>query len=211
MHATALDPDRDDLPHQDHFVALHDVSWADYERILEVRGDRSSPRIAYLEGELEIMSPSDHHEWIKSLIGRLVEVWCLEHDIRFNIVGSWTVKNRRKKRGVEPDECYVFGPRQGATRPDLAIEVIWTSGGIDKLEIYRLLGVPEVWVWRRRAITPYVLRGDQYEAATRSAVLPDLDLRQLASMLDYTDSSEAIRAYHELLRASHPSTPTSST
>jgi hypothetical protein len=28
--------------------------------------------------------------------------------------------------------------------PDIAIEVVWTSGGIDKLEVYRGLDVPEV-------------------------------------------------------------------
>ncbi len=144
MHALALEPDRDDRPHEDHFVVLHGVSWSDYQRVLEIRGDHSSPRIAYLEGRLEIMSPSGSHERIKSLIGRLVEVWCLEHDVEFTTVGSWTLEDKTTDRGVEPDECYIFGPPRGALRPDLAIEVIWTSGGLAKLEIYRKLGVAEV-------------------------------------------------------------------
>src|SRR5437762_2341085 len=149
MHALAIEPDRDDHPHEDHFVFLSGVSWSDYERILEIRGDHSAPRIAYLEGWLEIMSPSENHEEIKSAIGCLVEVWCLEHKIRFTKRGSWTLKDKALDRGVEPDECYVFGPPRGATRPDLAIEVIWTSGGMNKLSIYRKLGVAEVWIWRR--------------------------------------------------------------
>ena len=58
------------------------------------------------------------------------------------------MKDKRVAREVEPDECYVFGPPRKARRPDLTIEVIWTSGSIDKLEIYRKLTVGEVWIWR---------------------------------------------------------------
>jgi Uma2 family endonuclease len=80
--------DRDPSPQEDHFVHLHGATWADYERLLELRGDHSAPRIQYLEGTLEIMSPSGTHESIKSTIGRLVEAWCLEHDIEFSTYGS---------------------------------------------------------------------------------------------------------------------------
>jgi Uma2 family endonuclease len=59
---------RDDRPVDDHIVYLHDVSWDDYERLLTMRGDHSAPRISYLEGEVEIMSPSKTHEEVKSLI-----------------------------------------------------------------------------------------------------------------------------------------------
>ena len=93
----------------------------------------------------------------------------------------------------------------------MAIEVIWTSGRISKLEIYRQLNVREVWMWRRGTITPYVLRGDKYERVESSEVLPGIDLDQLASLLDHKTVSAAITAYRALLRASHPSTPTSST
>lgn len=34
---------------------------------------------------------------------------------------------------------------EDAERPHLAIEVVWTSGGLDKLDVYRKLGVREVW------------------------------------------------------------------
>jgi Uma2 family endonuclease len=200
VHALALEPDRDDHPHEDHFVVLHGVAWSDYQRILEVRGDRSSPRVAYLEGRLEIMSPSQSHEWIKSVIGRLVEVWCLERGVEFTTVGSWTLEDKEADRGVEPDECYIFGPSRERSRPDLAIEVIWTSGGINKLEIYRKLGVAEVWIWRRGDLTPHVLRGESYEAASESEVLKGIDLRELAGFLDRPTTSAAIRAYRDLLR-----------
>src|ERR1051326_6219433 len=48
--------EHDDMPSTDHIVVLHDIAWNDYERLLEMRGDHSAPRISYLEGEVEIMS-----------------------------------------------------------------------------------------------------------------------------------------------------------
>jgi Uma2 family endonuclease len=190
----------DSRPQEDHFVRFRGATWADYQRVLELRGERSAPRIAYLEGLLEIMTPSRPHESIKSIIGCLVEVWCLEHDIEFSTYGSWTLENKELERGAEPDECYMFGTDTERSRPDLAIEVVWTSGGLNKLEIYRKLGVPEVWYWRRGKIEPFALRGDQYEVLEQSAILPGIDLAQLASFLDQPTTSQAIRAYRQALQ-----------
>lgn len=202
MPVTALASisERDDRPKEDHFVRLSGVTWDDYQRLLEIRGDRSAPRLTYLEGELEIMSPSRPHESIKGMIGRLVEVWCLEHDVEFSTLGSWTIEDEAVERGAEPDECYVFGDASESTRPDLAIEVVWTSGGLNKLEVYRKLRVREVWYWQRGKIQPHVLRKDRYELADRSEALPELDLEQLASFLDRTTTSRAIREYRAALR-----------
>ena len=200
MHACSLAVDRDDLPHEDHFVILHGVTWADYQRLLEVRGDRSAPRITFLEGRVEIMSPSRTHESIKSLIGCLVEAYCLERDVEFSTYGSWTLEDKAVDRGVEPDECYVFGQVPDPKRPDLAIEVVWTSGGLNKLEVYRKLGVREVWYWRRGRITPFALRGEEYKELAESEVLPDIDLVELVGFLDRPSTSAAIRDYTAALR-----------
>ena len=191
--------DRDHSPHEDHFVHLHGATWADYERLLQLRGDHSAPRIQYLEGTIEIMSPSGTHESIKSTIGRLVEVWCLEHDVEFSTYGSWTLKNKRKKRGAEPDECYVFGRVAAPKLPDLAIEVTWTSGGLDKLEIYSKLGVPEVWYWSAGRIEVYRLRGARYVRSAASTALKGIDLELLASFLERPTTSQAIRDYRAAL------------
>ncbi|HEY3237803.1 MAG TPA: Uma2 family endonuclease, partial [Polyangiaceae bacterium] len=164
----------DDRPVEDKIVLLRDATWADYQRHLEMRGDHSAPRFAYLEGVLEIMSPSFTHESIKSLIGSLVEVWCLEKGVEFTTCGSWTIEQKEQRRGVEPDECYVFGDVTDPQRPDLAIEVVWTSGGLDKLEIYRKLEVREVWFWRRGQLTVHSLRGESYVQVSTSAVLPGI-------------------------------------
>jgi hypothetical protein len=42
----------DHTPVEDKLVVLRGVRWSDYQRQLELRGDRSVPRFAYLEGDL---------------------------------------------------------------------------------------------------------------------------------------------------------------
>jgi Uma2 family endonuclease len=191
----------DDTPHEDHFVYLRGLSWEDFEHLLELRGDQSAPRFTYLEGTLEIMSPSKDHEGIKSLIGRLVEAWCIDRGIELMPYGSWTLKKEKKKSGAEPDECYVFGgePRD---RSQLAIEVEWTSRGLDKMEVYRRLGVDEVWWWRKGEITIFVLDSGAYKEAERSAALPDLDVDLLASFLDRPTLTQAVREFRVAAAAS---------
>ena len=85
------------------------------------------------------------------MLGRLVEAWCLERGVDITPYGSWTHESKEGARGAEPDECYVLGDDPAPLRCDLAIEVVWSHGGIDKLQIYQKLGVREVWVWRRAA------------------------------------------------------------
>lgn len=182
-------------PARDTIVVLHGVTWEEYERLLDVRGEDSAPRIAFLDGEVEIMSPSMPHESIKSRIGCLVEAWCLEKGIEFSAVGSWTLKNRRQRRGLEPDESYVFGVVPKARRPHLAIEVVSTPRRMSKLEIYRRIGVSEVWVWRDDRLTVHVLRDGAYEEAPKSAVLRGIDLNDLVGCLDRPTDSQCIRAY----------------
>lgn len=183
----------------DQRVILHGVSWRQYEEILAVRGERSVPRLTYLEGDLELMSPSIHHEMLKTLIGRLLEAWADEIGIDINGYGSWTITSRRKKRGAEPDECYIVGEEEKPV-PDFAIEVIWTSGGLDKLEVYRRLGVPEVWVWQDDALAVFALRAEKYEKAARSRFLPQVDPSVLLQFLGHKNQSRAVRELRALLR-----------
>jgi Uma2 family endonuclease len=186
-------------PAGDDIVVLRGASWADYQRLLELRGERSVPRLTYLEGTLEIMTPSRHHETLKYLIGRLVEVWCLERGVEFSGYGSWTLESKEAGRGLEPDECYVFGEVAEPERPDLAIEVMWSTPALDKLAIYSRLGVREVWIWRRGRFAMYALRGDAYEEIPASEVLPGIDLHGLAGFLDRPTTSRAIREYRAWL------------
>jgi Uma2 family endonuclease len=190
------EPDHD----ADERVIMFNVSWSGFEAQLALRGEVRVPRVAYLDGALELMSPSMNHERFAENIGRLIEVYAEEHGIEFQPYGRWTLRAAAKTAGLEPDSCYVLGDVQHApTRPDLAIEVVWTHGGIDKLEIYRRIGVAEVWYWREGVISVFALREGSYEEVAGSQLLPGIDLPQLASFLDCVPISRAKREYRAAL------------
>jgi Uma2 family endonuclease len=190
------------VPTADQRIVTYSVPWSHYEAQLALRGDAPVPRMAYLDGTLELMSPSKDHERAKSYIGRLVEAFALERGIDLSPYGAWTLKSAIKLSGAEPDECYIVGADQSKELPDVAIEVVWTSGGIDKLEIYRRLGVGEVWFWRDGRIEVHVLRQQRYEPVERSPLFPDLDVGLLCSFLDRPTAMQAVRAFRGALGAS---------
>jgi Uma2 family endonuclease len=191
----------DYVPMADQRILIEGVGWDGYEALLTLRGERSRPKLAYLDGAVELMTTSREHEGLKSVIGCLIEEFCLERDIDFSPYGNWTLKAKLKQAGVEPDECYIFGARpQERDWPELAIEIVWTHGGIDKLEAYRRLGIGEVWFWDSDTISVHVLERGGYEARARSACLPDLDLGLVCRLAQIEPTSAAIRQLRAMLR-----------
>lgn len=199
MVAAANIPAGEYVPIADQRVVLAGATWEHYEFELAMRGEKSVPRLAYLEGALELMSPSRDHERITSYLGRLIEVYAEHADIELSPYRSWTLKNGRTA-GAEPDECYIVGADQSKDRPDLVIEVIWTSGGIDKLAIYQRLGIDEVWFWVAGRLEVHARRGDAYEHVARSRWLPGLDLELMCTFLDRRSVHIAKRDLREALR-----------
>jgi Uma2 family endonuclease len=202
MTAAAPLPSSPDPASIDNFVYLRGVSFREYEALLEMRGDHSVPRVAYLEGVLELMTPSRYHENDKTRFARLLEAWAEETGIELEGIGSWTLKSSKEDRGAEPDECYTVGrvPVSDDDRPDLAIEVIWTSGGINKLEIYRKLGVREVWFFERGTLRFFALRTDQYELITHSELLPGVDPDLFIRCMAEPTQAAAVRALRAELK-----------
>jgi Uma2 family endonuclease len=177
---------------------MHGLGWWQFEAMLAIRGDQAGVRLSYLQGDLEIMSPSRTHEIIKKSLARLVEAYAEERGMFFNGLGSMTMKNPAAERGAEPDECYVVGGP--SAHPDLAIEVIWTSGGLDKRRLYAGLGVRELWEWRDGRIEVLVLRGAVWATVARSELLPDLDLALVARLIERDDQTQAVRELRAALR-----------
>lgn len=181
------------VPLADHRVWMSNVSWNDFESFIAVRGeDAAGPRVAYLEGTLELMSPSADHESIKKCFAIVVEAYLDHLGVRYRGVGSWLLKHAASKVGLEPDECYLIGDVT-KPRPDLALEVAWTSGGMDKLELYRRLGVPEVWIWKRNTVSFFVLTDDGYAQQPTSSYIPTFDPALLAEMLALETHSDVKR------------------
>ncbi|HEY6557887.1 MAG TPA: Uma2 family endonuclease [Polyangiaceae bacterium] len=196
--AHRIPPDPGDV---DQFVYLRNVSWKEYEAVLAMRGESATPRITYLKGVLELMSPSRHREMDKKRLARLLEAWAEAKGIALEGIGSWTLKNSREERGAEPDECYTVDrvPESDDDRPDIAIEVVWTSGGIDKLEVYRKLGVREVWFYERGTLRFFAFRGETYVSIPVSAVLPTIDVSLLLACMEQPTQLDAIRTLRAAL------------
>jgi Uma2 family endonuclease len=192
----------DYVPTADERIVLRGQSWTAFQTLLALRGDRARPRMAYLDGEVELMGTSRGHEGVKGKLGPLVQQYCFERGIALTSYGNWLLDDASEEAGAEPDDCYVFGTEPLAKRcPDLVIEVAWTRGGLDKLEIYRQLGIGEVWFWKRDAISVHVLVAGRYEPRTRSARLPELDLDLVCRLVAVDPLNEAIRQLREALDA----------
>jgi Uma2 family endonuclease len=201
MAQPALPSETPPQPLPDSIVTLRGATWADFQRVLELKGDSSVPRVAYLEGVLQLMTPSQTHESLKSMIGRLVEAWCMEKGVDITPYGSWTHESKESERGLEPDECYVLGDDPQPERAHLAIEIFWTSGSINKLEIYRKLGVREVWIWKNGSLALFKLVDEQYQTISSSEVLPGINLNELLEFIDVRPMTRAVREYRARLAA----------
>lgn len=186
---------------------IDNVSWAQYEALLAELGDSLAYRVNYLDGVLEILAPSRRHETGKTRIGTLIEIYFLETDTEYFPTGSTTFRKAEKQVGTEPDESYCIGTDKEF--PDLAIEVIITSGGINRLERFRRLGVREVWFWQTNRFLVYHLREAEptqfiqtygYEAINRSELLPDLDLELLGECVLNPNPLAAAKAFRKGLR-----------
>jgi Uma2 family endonuclease len=179
-------------------ILLSNVPWSTYV-VLRDSLDSSGVRMTYLEGSLEIMSPSREHEVDKTQIARLLELFCLERDIPLYGYGSTTFRREEAERGLEPDECYCRD--RDAAVPDVALEVIHTNPLLDKLEVYRGLGVREVWIFREGRFSVVVLEDERYESVPASRVFPEVDLAAIARFAVMTDQHAALRTFRDELRS----------
>ncbi|MEG3900040.1 MULTISPECIES: Uma2 family endonuclease [unclassified Microcoleus] len=179
-------------------IILYDVTWEQYEQLSDMFVDEF-PRMIYLEGTLEIiMTTSPEHERLKKIIARLIETYAVERLINLNGYGNATFRREAVRRGAEPDECYCLGTL--AEIPDIAIEIALTSGGVDKLEVYRGLQVPEVWFWANDQFSIYHLRESGYELISSSEFFPELDFSVLSQYVGYVNQTEAVIAYRTVLQ-----------
>jgi Uma2 family endonuclease len=185
---------------EDQRFVLYGVPWKTYVALRDGLGDGSGLRMTYLEGTLELMSPSRNHENYKTLIARLVEAYAEENDLDLRGYGGMTFRKKARKRGLDPDECYSLG--EMGERPDIAIEVAISKALVNKLAVYAGLLVPEVWLWEDGTLTVHGLTADGYETRARSLVLPDLDIVHLSGfvVLDVNQTRQ-VKEYRRWLRS----------
>jgi Uma2 family endonuclease len=174
---------------------MHGLTWDAYSAILDVAGD-DRLRHTYNSGTLEIMmSPTRDHEWVKKLLARMIEAYCLKVDIAIQSVGSMTMRRADLDKGVEPDECYYvkneplvrgkqdYDPLEDPP-PDLAIEVDWTKSSEPRLPVFAALGVSEIWRWDDERVAFFVrTRAGEYRTRSRSRAFPFLRSADLIRFL----------------------------
>jgi len=181
----------------DSCLTLTGVSWSQFESLEAAFESVGGIKFSYLDGILEIMTISPEHEDTKSTIGILLEAYLREKGIRSYRRGGPTLGSEELGARKEPDESYNFLTKKAI--PDLAIEVIFTSGGIDKLQLYKRLGIPEVWFWEDGVLSIYYLR-EEYEQVDRSELLPELDIALLVRYITYFDQYDAVTEFIKALR-----------
>lgn len=74
------------------------------------------------------------------------------------------------------------------------LEVVIASGGVNKVEGYRRMGIPEVWFWEDGVLKVYHLNADgsAYAPTPQSQLLPDLPLDLLCRYVTYYDQFDAV-------------------
>ncbi len=182
---------------QDRSLILYGISWQQLETLEAAFAEVTPVKFFYLDGTLEIMTTSPEHEEYKRTIGLLIETYMREKNIRFYRQGGPTLGSEEIKGRKEPNESYNLQTKKAV--PDLVIEVIFTSGGIDKLEFYKRIGVPEVWFWEDGTINIYYLQ-EEYEKVNGSVLLPELDLEMLVKYINYYDQYDAVSEFINELR-----------
>lgn len=167
-------------------VTIPNVSWEEFESILQEMGEKRAARVAYSKGMLEIMVPLPEHEVPRDLISDIVKTLLKAKGIRYQPFGSTTFK-QENTAGVEPDACFYIQNYQrmiGRRRlepddppPDLAIETDVTSK--TTLDAYEAIAVPELWIYDSGKLTLYLLKDGKYIKSDTSPTFPTIPLTQL--------------------------------
>jgi Uma2 family endonuclease len=171
-----------------HQLILQDISWDQFEEILENLGQTRGTRLSYSKGVLEFMTPLPEHEDDRVIIGNFVEVILEEMGIEFRNLGSTTLKNRKMRQAVEPDSCFYIENEaiiRGRKRidlendppPDLAIEIDLTSR--TRFDNYEQLGVRELWRFNGTKLEINLLENGQYIESQISNIFPSLSIAEM--------------------------------
>ena len=195
-------------------VQLSGISWQTYEALLtELSRDRRL-RLTYNRGNLEIMVPSPEHERYKKVMGRFVETMAEELDIQIEPFGSTTFK-RLGISGAEPDECFYvrninlirskksLDPEKDPG-PDLVVEIDITSSSSDRLDVYKDLGVAEVWIYDGKSFQIKQLQNQEYISSPQSNIFSNLPLLEISKFLEKVgemDYLELVKAFRKWVRS----------
>ena len=190
-------------------LTIQDVSWQEFESILQEMGEKRAARVAYSKGSLEIMVPLPEHERPKDLISDIVKILLKRTGRRYEPFGSTTFK-RENIAGVEPGACFYIQNYQqmiGRRRlepddptPDLAIETDVTSK--TTLDAYEAIAIPELWIYDSGRLTIYLLTQGQYIKSDTGPTFPNIPLTQIIpATVERAWQAGSVQALEEFERA----------
>jgi Uma2 family endonuclease len=190
------------------------ISWDEYEDLLNHLGDRPGYRVSYNKGRLEIMSPLPEHEKFKEMFLFFAHIVSEELAMLLETRGSATYKQKRRSQGVEPDTSFYV---QNATAligkrtidldidppPDVVVEIDIPSESSSKFPIYAAFGVPEIWRYDGQQAWMYQLGDHHYVVIESSIAFPILTPQALAEFLELSKThgqSVALAAFRLWVR-----------
>jgi Uma2 family endonuclease len=206
-------------PSLEQSVVLHNIDWRAYCRIGRALADRPALRLTYDRWTLEIMTTSPRHEHFKHFLGRLIVAWTEERGLPLAGLGSMTFKRRKYLRGLEPDQCYWIAHEAQVRNkdhidfridppPDMVVQIDISRSSLDRMAIYGVMGVPEVWRYRRQKVAFLVRQADgRYAETPQSVALPPLastDLLPFLAMRGTADENAIIRHFRSWIGQEFP-------
>ena len=182
-------------------ITYSDRTWEQFKLLEQGLEGLTGLQLFYFDGKVELLMPGRNHELFTEVIALLIQVFLLARGLEFTPTGSMT-REEEGSGSAEPDKSYEFGKLK------LAIEVIVTSGSINKLDLYKVLGFHEVWFWEDGLLVVYHMQDDAYEKVDRSQIpeLVEIQLDVLSRCILIGETSR-VRACKEFL-AAHPTVST---
>ncbi|MBW4461891.1 MAG: Uma2 family endonuclease [Nodosilinea sp. WJT8-NPBG4] len=210
-----VSPERIQLP-PGSTVTLRYQTWDDYETLLASRRDDAAIKIRFNAHtqQISLMASMAGHGNRSRTLADLVTALLRHQNRDWHSFDPVTLK-RLRQAGAEPDACFYIQNWQavlGKERidlstdppPDLAIEVDLTSS--TELEVYQMLAVPEVWIYRQGQLNLYILTDSGYGDRPTSLAFPTVDVKAL--LPHYVErawaagSSVALREFEQYLQTS---------
>jgi Uma2 family endonuclease len=175
--------------------------WAKFKLIQQGCAESPGIRVSYFDGIIEIVTPARPHEIFSDIFHVLLSLYLLHQGIDFLGTGS-ADQEAEGIAAAQPDRSYCIGGIKPI--PDLSIEIVFSSGGVNKLEHYRAIGVPEVWFWEDDVLALYHLRPSGYERIDRSELpgLNELDLHvfKRCLLVGETSTAAAMKEFNTYLQ-----------
>jgi Uma2 family endonuclease len=174
-------------------LVLHDISWQSYKDICAALPEKYL-HLTYDRGTLEFMVLGTVHERFKSLLGLLIFVLAEELQRVIGSFGSFTHQREDLLRGMEPDQCYYLANFVKVRKkkqidlskdppPDLAVEIEISRSAVDRMGIYQVLQIPEIWRFDGKKLLVHVLKNGGYVVQKRSGAFPEIAVAQLVPFL----------------------------